>query len=209
MAKRKGKPTEPSKGHPLRRIVRDRKALTANEIIKLLEQKAEKTKLMPGTRLARETMQIEMDGLIIDSLNLKRGTKTRLHSLVAKRMRILQMMAELEHKKTMDIEAALIVFRDEKNQLTHRQKFLVGKASPERRAQLHATLREQIALLEQLKALGQKTVSLSNRKTQQGILAAANLHNILIRNLYLGKEIDRFEHLRNDIRDRFLNQRFP
>ncbi|MDP6670241.1 MAG: hypothetical protein QGI60_00300 [archaeon] len=185
------------------------KLLTADAIIEHLENLAQRTKLKPGTRAAREAMQITMDGLIIDSLNLKRRAKTKLHALVAKRIRILQAMAELEYNKTMSVNAALIIYKDEKSYLSHYTNHLLGRTTPERRAQIHAKLRGQIALLEGLKAAGIETTPISNIKIARSLLTAANSHNIYLRNIHLGPEIDRFEHLRRDLMDRFLDRRFP
>ena len=109
----------------------------------------------------------------------------------------------------MGVDAALAILRDVKTQIRYHRKFLLGNTPPKRVRSIRARLDVQIAKLEAMKQAGAKKTRLMDRETQRELLGAANMHNILLRNHFLGPELDRFNELEHEIMERYLNVDFP
>ncbi len=187
---------------------RTKKVLTVDEMLKHLQKTARRTKLDHRLRISRQSMQIEMEGLIVDALNLPKTTKTRLQALLAKRIRIMETQKRFAEGLPIDVNQALTILRDEKKQIIYHKRVLMGKPPPDKMARIHANIREQIAILEAFKARGILGVTPNQLEPLGKLLTGPVVHNALLIEHYLGPEFDKFHQLRHELMKRFLNRRF-
>ena len=184
------------------------KVVTPRWVIGRLEKIAgtQKTGLR-GNKL-RESMIIEMRGIIIDSLLLPKKSNKRAKMLLAKKMRILNTVEGLSHA-TLKVSDGLAVLGDARNQLVHNKNLLMPGASHERIAALVKEFEIEIAWLERAQEEGKRQVVMKAAKQAEGlVMEALKFNDTLIRKA-LGPELGRARALESRVGTTYINREFP
>lgn len=190
-----------------------RKAETAHQIISCLRKFAERHKLVGGTKQARDTVKIELQNLIVDSLDVPRPNKDRLKSLMAKRMRIVDATIVARERGRITVEDTLKIFKDLKVQLIKYQKALgIPKGTLE---SIMPKLNEEIKVLINAKGLKSGNIG-AVLKTEKGgirqtmLEAAAGINASLIADALGGREqLERLNSVLSEVMQRYVNREFP
>mgnify|MGYP007123666810 CR=1 FL=1 len=184
------------------------KVVTPEWIVKKLQKIARTQKTgLKGNKL-RESMLIEMRGIIIDSLLLPKKNKQWAKLLFAKKMRILNVAESLTHA-TLKVNDGLMVLRDARKQLRHNTHLLLPGASPERIVALRNEFETEIMWLERAKDAERKQVVMKQAMQAQPLVMEALKFNDILIAEQLGPELKRARELENQVGGTYLNHEFP
>jgi hypothetical protein len=100
--------------------------VTADQVISHLKEFAREQRLTGGSKQARDTVKIEMQGFLVDSMNLPTETKTILKTLFAKRMLIVDTRFMVQEIGKANVEPALTILKDLQEQIRTYPGVLAG-----------------------------------------------------------------------------------
>ncbi|MBI4399379.1 hypothetical protein HY570_01395 [Candidatus Micrarchaeota archaeon] len=199
-------------GRELKSELQDRHT-DSKSILARLDAYVKEGNLNSGTKEARDTAKLELQKLILDSVNVPQKTRDILMDLLAKRMRICDSQGLVLQIGKINLLETIIIFKDLVEQIKKHSLFLSSKTQSDWLRFL-PVLEVEVSTLEKIAegVKGTQVGCVLEAKPQCAnhfFIELAKLANILIINHYLGEESEYFHTMAEDCTIQYLNKYFP